>query len=237
LVRGRAFFYSAAGRREAAVFADGPQVVFRVTGREERLDLASRLRLLGRHNLANVLAAATAARALGVGLDEIGDAVGALRPLPHRLEPIGKRESVLFVDDSKATTPVAARAAIEAFSQPAGPGRAKGTAGVILIAGGYDKKTDPAPMVAAARERAKAVLVIGQTGPALAAALDGGRARVERAGDLEAAVRRAVELAAPGDVVLLAPGHASWDMFDNYEQRGKAFRRAAEACGMQPLAP
>jgi UDP-N-acetylmuramoylalanine--D-glutamate ligase len=222
--RGRVVRYSACGPVEPGVFADRSTLVFHLGPGEERLDLEGRLGLRGRHNLANVLAAATAARLLGASTDQIAAAVAAFRPLPHRLEPVGQRDGVVFIDDSKATTPLAARLAIEAFTEP-----------VVLIAGGYDKHVDPAPMVDAIRARAKAAVLLGATADALAAAIGQDATTVERASDLDDAVQRAVRLASPGDVVLLAPGHASWDMFDNYEQRGDVFRRAARRLGMKPL--
>ena len=218
--RGRVVFYSTRDRMAEGVFADGSAVVFRLGAREERVDLAGRLTLRGRHNLANVLAAAAAARILGVAPERIAEAVAAFRPLPHRLEPVGERGGVLYVNDSKATTPLAAVAALDAFDAP-----------VVLIAGGYDKHADPAPMVDAIRRRAKAVVLIGATAAALQKAIGQGGPAVERAAGLEEAVGRAAALARPGDVVLLAPGHASWDMFENYEQRGDLFRRAVEAIG------
>ncbi|MBE3071297.1 MAG: UDP-N-acetylmuramoyl-L-alanine--D-glutamate ligase [Planctomycetes bacterium] len=222
---GRTVFYSAAGPLDEGVFAEGSALVFRLGDREERLDLAGRLHLRGRHNVSNVLAAAAAARALGAAPSHLAEAIAVFRALPHRLEPVGRREGVLFIDDSKGTTPLASRVAIEAFAEP-----------VVLIAGGYDKKSDPGPMVEAIRTRAKAVVLIGATAAALEARIGRGGPVVERAETLEAAVARAVALARPGDVVLLSPGHASWDMFDNYEQRGKVFREAAARLGMTPLA-
>ena len=224
-VRGRALMVSAAGSPGADVRAEGEAVLLRLEGREDRLDLAGRVHLRGRHNLGNVLLAAAAARALGVPLGTIADAVAALRPLPHRLQTVGRLGGALYVDDSKATTPASARAALESFAEP-----------VVLIAGGHDKKTDPWPLVEAARARAKAVVLVGETADALEAAFGGRGPPLWRAGSIEDAVRRAAALAAPGDVVLLAPGHASWDMFDNYAQRGDAFRRAALALGMTPAA-
>jgi UDP-N-acetylmuramoylalanine--D-glutamate ligase len=219
---GRVVFFSARTALDEGVFADGATVVFRLGGREERLDLTGRMTLRGRHNMENVLAAAAAARGLGVSADRIGEAVAAFRPLAHRLEPVGERGGVLYINDSKATTPLAAVVALEAFEAP-----------VILIAGGYDKHSDPAPLVEAIRRRAKAALLIGATAAALEKAIgQGGSAGgliVERAGGLEEAVRRAAALAVPGDVVLLAPGHASWDMFKNYEERGDLFRHEVEA--------
>jgi UDP-N-acetylmuramoylalanine--D-glutamate ligase len=221
---GRAVLYSASRRLRRGVFADGTAVVFRLGGREQRVDLAGRLRLRGRHNLLNVLAAAAAAGVLGVPAVTIAAAIASFEPLPHRLEPIGTRGGVLFVNDSKATTPLAARAAVEAFDEP-----------VVLLAGGYDKGIDPAPLVEAIRRRVKAVVLFGETAESLRRAIGRGRPIVERAGAFGCAVRRAVALAARGDVVLLSTGHASWDMFDNYEKRGEAFRREALKLGMRPL--
>jgi len=215
--RGRVVRYSATQALREGVFAEGDTVVLRLGDREERVDLAGRLKLRGRHNLANVLAAAAGARLFGASTDHIAAAVEAFRPLAHRLEPVGEWGGVLFVNDSKATTPLAAQLAIEAFSRP-----------VIIIAGGYDKHTDPTPMAETIRVRAKAAILLGATAGALAGGIGQGGPPVEMATGIDDAVRRAVAHAAPGDVVLLSPGHASWDMFENYEQRGDLFRRAAE---------
>jgi len=239
----RAVFYSARRALDEGAFADGATIVLRLDGREDRVDLAGRNPLFGRHNLQNILAAAAGARALGVPPDLVGGAVASFRPLPHRLEPIGRLGDVLFVNDSKATTPLAAKVAIEAFDRP-----------VVVIAGGYDKHADPSPMVRAIRRRALAAVLIGATARALQKAIGrsrearqparggfalgeggSGRPAVERARTLEEAVRRAAALARPDGVVLLSTGHASWDMFDNYEQRGEVFRRAAVGLGMRPL--
>lgn len=210
--------------RAEGVFADGQTFVFRLGGREERLDLAGRIRLLGRHNLANIAAAAAAARLLEVTVETIGEVVADFRPLRHRLEPVGRRGDVLFVNDSKATTPLAATASMEAFDAP-----------VVLIAGGRDKKMDMKPMIEAIRRRARAAVLIGEMAGALEQAIGPGGPRVERAASMSDAVDRAARFAQPGDVVLLAPGYTSWDMFDNYEQRGDAFRDAALGLGAEPV--
>ncbi len=221
-VRGRVVFYSNCETLTEGVFADGPEAVFRLGTHEERVDVAGRMKLRGGHNLWNVVAAAAAARVLGVTPAQIADAVAAFEPLPHRLQPVGMREGVLFVDDSKATTPAAAALAMDAFTEP-----------VVLIAGGYDKHSDPRVMVETIRRRAKAVVLIGATADALQRDIGAGGPIVERADSVEEAVARAAALAEEGDVVLLAPGYASWDMFDNYEQRGDVFRRAALDLGMK----
>jgi UDP-N-acetylmuramoylalanine--D-glutamate ligase len=222
--KGRAVMYSARRPRREGVFAEGSTVVFRLGGREERVDLAGRITLLGRHNVSNILAAAAAARLLGVPPQMIAEAVAAFRPLAHRLQPIGRRQGVLFVNDSKATTPLAARVSMESFDAP-----------IVLIAGGRDKHMDMRPMVRAIRRRAKAVVLVGEMAEALQAAIGRRGPRVERAGSIEDAVARAAAAARSGDVVLLAPGYTSWDMFNNYEERGDAFRRAALNIGMEPM--
>jgi UDP-N-acetylmuramoylalanine--D-glutamate ligase len=220
----RTVWYSTRRPLDEGVFVDGPRLVFRLGAAEERVDLTGRVRLLGRHNLSNIAAAAAAARLLDVPAEAIAGAVGAFRALPHRLEPVGRLGDVLFVDDSKATTPPAAAVSMEAFEQP-----------VVLIAGGRDKDMNMGPMIEAIRCRARAVVLIGEMAGAIQEALEPGGPPVHRAGGMPEAVARAVHSARPGDVVLLAPGYTSLDMFDNYERRGDAFRQAARGLGMEPL--
>jgi len=212
---GRVLLYSLHGPVEAGGFLDGAEVVLRAGEQEDRIDLAGGLRLRGRHNLANAVAAAVAARALGTSPDQVRDAAVAFEPLPHRLQPVGTVGGVQFIDDSKATTPRAAAVAMDALAEP-----------VVLIAGGYDKHLDPAPLVEAVRRRGRGVVLIGATAPALAEAIGSKGPARARADDLPSAVQEATRMARPGDVVLLAPGHASWDMFENYAHRGDVFRRA-----------
>jgi len=214
---GRVLFFSVRGPVQEGVFADGGDAVFRLGGREERVGLLARPRLRGRHNVANALAAAAAARLLGASPDQIAEAAAAFEPLPHRLQPVGMVGGVRFIDDSKSTTPEAAVVAMEAMAEP-----------IVLIAGGYDKHADPAVMVEVLRRRARGVVLLGATAERLEHAIGRGGPVVERADDLPSAVRTAARMAQPGDVVLLSPGHASWDMFENYEQRGEVFRRAVD---------
>jgi len=223
----RVAWYSGSRPLAEGVFADGQTLVFRDGAKESRLDLAGRIRLLGRHNLANIAAAAAAARLLDVPVQTIGQVVADFRALRHRLEPVGRRGGVLFVNDSKATTPLAARASMEAFDGP-----------VVLIAGGRDKGgMDMEPMIKAIRSHARAAVLIGEMAEALAKAIGRDGPHIERAASIPAAVECAARLAQPGDVVLLAPGYTSWDMFDNYEKRGDAFRDAALWLGAEPVEP
>ena len=128
--------------------------------------------------------------------------------MPHRLEDLGERGGIRRVNDSVSTTPVATAAAVDAFTRP-----------VILLTGGRDKGLDTGPLVAAAG-RAKRVVAYGESGPGLARRLPA--ALLEQGFD--AAVRRALALAEPGDVVLLSPGFASYDEFPGFDARGQRFR-------------
>jgi UDP-N-acetylmuramoylalanine--D-glutamate ligase len=165
----------------------------------------------------NLLAALLAACAAGA---EPGRALAALadwRGLPHRLEHVARVGGVDYVDDSKATNPGAAEFALAAQGAP-----------VIWIAGGRDKDLAWGELAERARGRVRVALLIGEASEKIARALDG-LVACERSGTLEAAVARAAELARPGEVVLLAPGCASFDQFKSYAERGERFRAAALA--------
>ncbi len=186
-------------------------------GRETLLP-ASALKIPGRHNLANALAALALGYAAGLKLPAMLEALRAFAGLPHRTQWVAEKGGVTYINDSKATNVGAALAAIEGI----------GTGRLVLIAGGQGKGQDFAPLREAVARRCRAVLLIGEDAPALAAAL-GDAAPVERLADLDSAVARAAELAAPGDVVLLSPACASFDQFSGYAERGERFIAAVEA--------
>jgi UDP-N-acetylmuramoylalanine--D-glutamate ligase len=139
--------------------------------------------------------------------------------VPHRLELVTERGGVRWVNDSQATVPVAAIAALEAFDAP-----------IVLIAGGAGKGLAYDAFADAIAARARAAILIGETADELAA-LVGDRLPVERAPDMGAAVAAAARLARPGEVVLLSPAAASFDMFADYAARGDAFRAAIDELG------
>jgi len=186
---------------------------------EERLLPVSDVRLPGRHMLSNVLCASLGAVLAGVPPAAIGEAVAAFEGVPHRLEMIDERDGVRWVNDSQATIPVAAIAALAAFEAP-----------IVLICGGKDKGLDYDAFADAIAARARAAVLIGETAAELAS-LIGDRVPVVHAPDMAAAVATAASLAQPGDVVLLAPAAASFDMFADYAARGDAFRAAVAALG------
>jgi UDP-N-acetylmuramoylalanine--D-glutamate ligase len=179
------------------------------------------LQLPGEHNQLNAQAAFAAASTAGVSWEAAQSAIADFRGLSHRLQVIGERHGVRFVNDSIATIPEAAIAALNSF--PAGK--------VIQIVGGSDKKHLPIDeMCVALAARAKAVLCIGETGARICQMLGSIKSSdalvVRDCGDLHTAIAAAQELAAPGDIVLLSPGHPSYDQFVNFEHRGSVFTLA-----------
>jgi len=174
----------------------------------------------GRHNQANAQAAWAVAEVLGVERGTAAEALQAFTGLPHRLEFVAEYEGIRFYDDSKCTTPEGAIVALEAFE----PRQA------VIIVGGYDKQVSFDALGKALAERAKAVVATGATSEQIVSAVEAHRSeeapRVTLASDLSAAVEDAQGQAAAGDVILLSPACASYDMFRNYEERGYLFVRA-----------
>jgi len=187
-------------------------------------EIRGRFGLAGQANLSNLAAAVAVARHFGVEEAVMKDCLSSFKPLPHRLELVGQSGGVCWYDDSIATTPASAIVALEAFEQPK-----------IIIAGGYDKGLSFEELGEKMAQMAKAVILIGQTGGKIADAIrkhPEGNAEIQFATTLAEAVRLAGELAVSGDVVLLSPGCASFDMFDNFEHRGREFvRLVQQICG------
>lgn len=168
----------------------------------------------GRHNHLNVLAAMAVAESMQVPLDAMKRAVARFHGLHHRTELVAERDGVRWIDDSKGTNVGATIAALKGMDNP-----------VVLIAGGDGKGADFSELRQAVAERARAVVLIGRDGPRIEEAL-GNVVPVVHAVDMAAAVRAASRLARTGDVVLLSPACASFDMFRNYEHRGQVFAQA-----------
>jgi UDP-N-acetylmuramoylalanine--D-glutamate ligase len=184
--------------------------------------------LPGRHNLDNALAAAAVGRIAGLSDDTIDNAIRSFRGVEHRLELVGEWEGVRWYNDSKATNPDAARVALRAF--PDTP--------VVLIAGGYGSGFELGPWVVDVLANVESVVLIGASADLLAEQLRGHR-KVLRARGLEEAIEVAASLARPGGVVLLSPAYKSFDMFKDYEDRGRRFKAlvrhkfgAADASGV-----
>ncbi|GBE11047.1 UDP-N-acetylmuramoylalanine--D-glutamate ligase [bacterium BMS3Abin12] len=180
----------------------------------EPLVRAAALRLPGRHNRANALAALAAGTALGLAQEAMGEVLGRFSGLAHRTQWVGERDGVVWYNDSKGTNVGATTAALEGFDAP-----------VVLIAGGDGKGADFSALRAPVAARARAVVLFGRDAPLIARALEG-TVPLHTAGDLDEVVRTAGTLARPGDVVLFSPACASFDRFRNYEERGARFMEA-----------
>jgi UDP-N-acetylmuramoylalanine--D-glutamate ligase len=175
-------------------------------------------RMPGAHNRANAAAATAAARAAGVADAAIADALRTFEGVPHRLELVRELRGVRYVNDSKATNTAAARRGIEAYAEP-----------LHVIFGGSLKGEDFGPLAEALPVNVRTIHLIGEASDELAAALDAAGRAYDRDGDLGAAVEHAARAAEAGDVVLLSPACASFDQFENFEQRGERFRELVEA--------
>lgn len=181
--------------------------------------------LPGRANLSNLAAAVAIARYFGVDDESIKKCLAEFKPLPHRLELIAQIKGVGWYNDSKATTPQSAIAAIEAFEQL-----------VIIIAGGYDKNLPFDEFGEKIAQNAKAAILIGATAKKIAGVIEkksatedtGKKIEVKIVDSLEEAVRLADQIAVGGDAVLLSPACASYDMFDNFQHRGREFIRLVQ---------
>jgi UDP-N-acetylmuramoylalanine--D-glutamate ligase len=193
----------------------GSAVVTEASGETVRIPLDG-MRLRGAHNLENAVFAFAIANAAGADPRRAAAALATFAGLPHRGEVVAVVSGVSYVDDSKATNPGAAAAAIESID---------GT--VVWIAGGRGKGLDFGALAKTAKARVRAALLIGEAAEKLAAELDR-TIDVQHCASIEAAVDAAAKIANPGDVVLLAPACASQDQFRDYRERGERFRKAVE---------
>jgi UDP-N-acetylmuramoylalanine--D-glutamate ligase len=215
--RARRLLFSRSHPVEEGAFLEGDRLLFRRAGETREVCRAQDIRVRGVHNLENALAAIAAATLAGGSCEAARDVLAEFPGLEHRLEPVAAVRGVQYVNDSKGTSVGAVVRSLESF-----PGR------VILIAGGRDKGSDFTPLRPVVEGRVKALVLIGEAREKIAKAL-AGAAPVHGADSMEEAVRRAAALAAPGDVVLLSPACASFDMFRDFEDRGRAFKGAVRA--------
>ena len=205
--------------KNATIYLQGDAIVYApISGdpRPVKVMRKDEIPLAGAHNVQNVMAALLAAYAVGCETAALREGVMSFSAMPHRLQPVDEIDGVLYVDDSKSTNPSSVVAALQAYDRP-----------IVLIAGGRAKGTDFVEMGVAARLRAKALVVIGEAAEAIAETATG--IETERAATIIEAVQKARGLASSGDVVLLSPGCASFDMFRSAEDRGEQFAAAVHA--------
>ncbi len=178
------------------------------------------LKLQGLHNVENVLAAAAAGLACGVAPESLRETVRNFRPVEHRLEEVAEIEGVRFYNDSKATSVDATIKALAAFAEDTGK--------IVLILGGLGKKAPYAPLAELVTAHVRKLILIGEDAPAIEREL-GDAAPFEHATTMADAVQRGFAAAQRGDVVLLAPACASFDMFESFEHRGRVFKEEVQS--------
>ena len=201
---------------ETGAFLRDGNIIIRIENQEEILMQAQDRSpaLAGRHNLYNSLAAAMAGRVMEVRSEVIRNSLATFEGVPHRLEWVRTVDGVRYVNDSKATNVNAVWYALESYSEP-----------VVLIAGGRDKGNDYSSLVPLIEEKARAVVAIGESKEKVLRELGSHAPEAVAADSMDAAIEQARRLARHGDVVLLSPACSSFDMFENYEDRGDTFRR------------
>jgi UDP-N-acetylmuramoylalanine--D-glutamate ligase len=221
-IKGRLYWFSRKNTVENGAFLKGDQIIFQDQGKEQAVLSRSDIHLKGEHNIENVLAAVTMTMLAGCTAQQVRQAVSEFRAVEHRLEFVTTINGVGFYNDSKATNVDATVKALESF-----PGN------IHIILGGKDKGSDYTELVPLLRERTKRAYLIGAAAEKISSQIQGAT-EITHSGTLERAVRQAFDSAKPGDVVVLAPACASFDQFENYEQRGRVFKE--QVLGLAPVA-
>ena len=210
----RVFFFSRQADLKQGAFVANGEIRIRWNGKEEKVCAISEMKLFGGHNVENALAACSAAYLSGVSVQDMAEVLTSFSGVEHRIEPVATLNGVTYYNDSKATNPESSIKALEAFAGH-----------ILLIAGGRDKNTDLTEFMTLIREKVDQLILIGEAADRFEeAAKSLGVANIYRVPTMEAAVGKCKAEAVAPQVVLLSPACASYDMFDNYEQRGRVFK-------------
>ena len=211
-------YFSSQRKLEKGIFLDEGDIVYR-DGEDVTLCHVKELQLLGTHNYENVMAASAMAIAYGVPIEIIRDTIKAFAGVEHRIEFVCEKNGVAYYNDSKGTNPDAAIKGIQAMNRK-----------TLLIGGGYDKDSEYEEWIQSFEGKVKYLVLLGQTREKIAdAARRVGFEEIILVDTLEEAVKICVDLAQPGEAVLLSPACASWGMFKNYEERGDKFKELVNA--------
>ena len=203
----------------AGIYLDGDQIILKTEKEEIPIVKTGELKILGRHNHENVMAAAAMAYYAGVSVESIRRSVCEFVAVPHRIEYVTEKNGVAYYNDSKGTNPDAAIKGIQAMNRP-----------TLLIGGGYDKESSYDEWIESFDGKVRYLVLIGQTKEKIKEVAERlGFTDIILCEDLKEAVRVCAEKANPGDAVLLSPACASWGQFDNYEQRGDMFKEYVKA--------
>ena len=210
----RVVFFSSGRKLDEGIYLDGNKIVLKDGEKEIEVVKTEDLKLLGKHNFENVMAAVAMAYYDGVSLDSIRKSICEFTAVAHRIEYVTEKKGVVYYNDSKGTNPDAAIKGIQAMNRP-----------TLLIGGGYDKQSGYDEWIEAFDGKVRYLVLIGQTKEKIKEAAEKhGFHDIILCEDLKEAVKVCEEKAQPGDAVLLSPACASWGQFDNYEQRGDMFK-------------
>lgn len=213
-VKAQVIFFSRRHKLEKGVYVRQDRIIIDLGQGSKDVCSVKDIFIRGNHNLENALAATAAAAALGVEPEVIAEVLRTFRGVPHRMEHVAEIDGVVYINDSKGTNPDAAMKALDSYDQP-----------LVLIAGGRNKGSDFTAFAAKVREKVRALVVLGECADKIIESMNKvGFSNIYRAHTLEEAVRKAAEVANPGEIVLLSPACASWDMFKDFEQRGEKFK-------------
>jgi UDP-N-acetylmuramoylalanine--D-glutamate ligase len=204
--------FSARTKLDEGAYVEKGRVMISVSGKVEEIIDAKDIAIKGLHNLYNSMAAALAARVMGVEGEPIRETLKTFEGVEHRLEFVRQINGVKYVNDSKATNIDSVWYALQSFDEP-----------LIVLIGGRDKGNDYSRLNDLVRQHVKVIVAIGESADKVFESFRN-ITKVEKAESMEAAVRRAAEMAAPGEVVLLSPACTSFDWFDNFEHRGRVFK-------------
>lgn len=191
------------------------EIIINYDGNKFPIIRPSDMKLLGKHNAANTMCAVLSAYICGIDVDSIRKTLVEFSPVEHRMEYVATKNGVKYINDSKGTNPEATMVALDAIET-----------GLVIILGGYDKHSEFDELLGIIKDKdTRAVVVLGATkDKIIQSAQKCGYDRIYEVENYEQAVKKCAELAESGDYVLLSPACASWDMFDNYETRGKVFK-------------
>lgn len=217
--KGNVLFFSQQRILEEGVYLENDSVMLKLGDVCTEVCKADEIAIKGRHNLENAMGAILLAYLSGVTIADIRQVLMEFPGVEHRLEPVRTFQDVLYINDSKGTNPDSTIKALEAYNRP-----------IVIILGGKNKGSDFTALAELVKKRVKKAVVLGQAKPVIVEALQkaGFHDYVEK-DTFEESVQTAVALAEPGDIVLLSPACASWDMFPSYEVRGQLFKDLVNA--------
>ena len=213
-VKSRILWFSSRQNLKKGIFIEDRWIVCDWESKHEKVISLTEIQIPGIHNIENIMTVIGLSVSVGVSMIDIRSAVKRFKGVPHRIELVSTINGTKYYNDSKGTNPDSSIKAIEAVSEP-----------IILIAGGYDKGSDFTELLASFKQKGKALILIGKTGEKIfAESRKVGIDKVFIVKDMDEAVKTAFRISTPGDTVLLSPACASWDMYNNYEERGDHFR-------------